>query len=470
MELPACPGCRERDARIALLERRVAELEAQVRDLLARLGNNSSNSSVPPSANPLHAPKPVVKKRTGRKPGGQPGHPPHLKQLLPPERVKDIIHFVPSHCGQCQAPLSAQASADDPPPTRHQVAELPPLVAEITEYQGHARTCPCCGEVTRATIPADIRAHCCGPRLTATLAYLSGGHQLSKRAVEEISEDVFAAPVALGTVPALEQEVSVALEPAHAEALQAVKEASVKHVDETSWKQGGRKRWLWVAATASVAAFVICVRRNLPALARLLGNTIYGFLCSDRWSVYDHWPTAQRQVCWSHLKRDFQKCVDRGGAGADIGRGGLRIVKRVFKAWHLYRGGGLSHQAMQKRLDPVARDLRKLLDAGCNWADSKTAAFCANLVRLEIALWRFALTEGVEPTNNHAERVLRRGVLWRKRSFGCHSAAGCLFVERVLTVVQTLRLQGRKILQFMVDSVHNHRAGLPIPSLLPAQS
>ncbi len=302
MELPACPGCRERDARIALLERRVAELEAQVRDLLARLGNNSSNSSVPPSANPLHAPKPVVKKRTGRKPGGQPGHPPHLKQLLPPERVKDIIHFVPSHCGQCQAPLSAQASADDPPPTRHQVAELPPLVAEITEYQGHARTCPCCGEVTRATIPADIRAHCCGPRLTATLAYLTGGHQLSKRAVEEISEDVFAAPVALGTVSALEQEVAAALEPAHAEALQAVKEAPVKNVDETSWKQGGRKRWLWVAATAHVAIFVICVRRNLPALARLLGNTIYGFLCSDRWSVYDHWPTAQRQVCWSHLK------------------------------------------------------------------------------------------------------------------------------------------------------------------------
>jgi transposase len=467
---PACAGCRERDARIALLERRVAELEAQVRELLARLGNNSSNSSVPPSANPPQAPKPVVKKPSGRKPGGQPGHPPHLKQWLPPERVKDFHHFVPSHCSKCQAPLPAEAAASDPPPTRHQVAELPPLVAEITEYQGHARTCPCCGAVTWAAIPADIRAHGCGPRLTATLAYLTGGHQLSKRAVAEISEDVFAAPVALGTVPALEQEVSQALAPAHAEALRAVKEAAVKHVDETGWKQGGRKRWLWVAATARVAAFVICVRRDLPALAKLLGNTIYGILCSDRWSVYDHWPTERRQVCWAHLKRDFQKCVDRGGAGADIGRPGLRIVKRVFKAWHLYRGGGLSHQAMRKRLDPVARDLRKLLEAGSACADSKTAAFCANLLALEIALWQFALTEGVEPTNNHAERVLRRGVLWRKRSFGCHSAAGCVFVERVLTVVQTLRLQGRQILQFMVDTVQNHRAGLPLPTLLPANT
>ncbi len=122
MKVPACPGCRERDGRIASLEGRVAELEALVRDLTARLGINSSNSSVPPSANPLDAPKPVVKKPTGRKPGGQPGHPPHLKQLLPPERVKDFIPFFPSHCDNCQAALPAQAGPDDPPPNRFQVA------------------------------------------------------------------------------------------------------------------------------------------------------------------------------------------------------------------------------------------------------------------------------------------------------------------------------------------------------------
>jgi transposase len=156
MEFPACPGCRARDARIAELERRVAELEALVRELLARLGTNSSNSSVPPSPNPLDAPKPVQKKATGRKPGGQPGHPPHLKHLLPAERVKEIIPFIPTHCAQCQARLPADAQADDPPPTRHQVAELPPLLAEITEYQGHARICPRCGEVTRASIPEQI--------------------------------------------------------------------------------------------------------------------------------------------------------------------------------------------------------------------------------------------------------------------------------------------------------------------------
>src|SRR6266487_4260004 len=190
MDPVECPGCCARDARIAELEGRMAALEA-------RLNNNSSNSSIPPSANPLGAPKPVVKKKSRRRPGGQPGHPPRLKQLLPPERVQETFQFVPRQCRRCQAPLPAQAGADDPPPTRHQVIDLPPVVAFVTEYQGHARTCPCCGRVTRAAIPREILAHGVGPRLTATLSYFSGCHGVSKRGVEEISAAVFDAPVAL---------------------------------------------------------------------------------------------------------------------------------------------------------------------------------------------------------------------------------------------------------------------------------
>ncbi|MFO0968510.1 MAG: IS66 family transposase [Gemmataceae bacterium] len=461
-----CQGCRERDARIAALEQQLAELQKRLAELEARTKRNSSNSSVPPSANPPGAPPPVTKKKSKRGRGGQPKHPPHLKKLVPPERVKDTLVFVPERCEHCEAPLPQDAGPNDPPPTRHQVAELPALTAEITEYQGHARTCPCCREVTRATIPAEIRAHSCGPRLTATLSYLSGVHKVSRRGVEEIADDVFDAPIALGTVSNLEEQVSAALAPAHAAAMAAVRAATVKNVDETSWKERGQKRWLWTAATATVAVFLIHAKRSAAALIALLGERIVGFLISDRWSAYGGLSALCRQVCWAHLKRDFQKCVDRGGPAKTIGEAGLALVKRLFKAWHTFRGGGCTRLGLQHRLEPVAKELRKVLERGRACADAKAAQFCVNLLGLEPALWRFAVTEGVEPTNNHAERVLRHGVLWRKNAFGCNSERGCRFVERMLTVLQTLRLQGRNVLHFLVATVRAHRAGQDSPKLV----
>src|SRR5476651_925905 len=197
---PTCPGCRERDQRIARLEEQVAELTAAVRDLQARLDQNASNSSIPPTANPPDAPKTVVKTPTGRKPGGQPGHPPHLRQRLPPERLKEVIPYIPKVCGACQATLPAKPGPHDPEPIWHQVAELPVTLADVTEHQAHGRTCRHCGYLTWEKIPEAIRAHAIGPRLTAVLSYLSGGPHVSKRGIEEIVETVFNVPIALGTV------------------------------------------------------------------------------------------------------------------------------------------------------------------------------------------------------------------------------------------------------------------------------
>jgi transposase len=154
MATVTCPGCQERDQRIAALERRVAELEATVRDLTARLGTNATNSGTPPSANPPGAPKPVTKEATGKRPGGQPGHPPRLKRRLPPERLHKVIPFVPTHCDRCHEPLPPHAGPEDPAPTWHQVAELPKVAAQVTEYQGHFRTCPCCGQLNH---PPSLR-------------------------------------------------------------------------------------------------------------------------------------------------------------------------------------------------------------------------------------------------------------------------------------------------------------------------
>ncbi len=304
--------------------------------------------------------------------------------------------------------------------------------------------------------------------MAATLAYLAGSHRASNRGLEEITEDVFDVPIALGTVANLRTEVSDALAPAHAEAVQVVRAAAVKNVDETSWKLAGTLCWLWVAATNTVAAFLIHAHRGWDALAALLGEKVRGLVCSDRWSVYDRLSPFCRQVCWAHLKRDFQKLVDRGGAAAPLGRRLQRVAERVFVEWHLFRGGGCDRQELQRRLDGPAHALERALKAGRRCADSKAATFCANVLALLPAVWRFVVSEGVEPTNNHAERVLRRGVLWRKNAFGCQSEAGCRFVERMLTVVQTRRLQGRSVLDYLYDALVAHRNGLPAPSLLAA--
>lgn len=460
-EIP-CPSCAD-------LRRRVAELEALVRDLQARLGRNASNSSLPPSANPPAAPKPVVKKPTGRAPGGQPGHPPQLKTLLPPERVHHAVVFAPLHCGHCHAPLPHEPAPDDPPPTRFQTVELPPVVAVVTEYQGHSRTCTGCGHVTHQPIPREVMGSSVGPRLTAALSYLTGCHGLSKRNVEEIAQALFDAPVSLGTVANLEQEVSAALVGAHEEALQAIRAAPVKYADETSWKRRGQLCWLWAAATATVAAFVIHPRRNKAGLTALLGPTIQGIVCSDRWGPYRQIPAHRRQVCWAHLKRDFQKIVDRGGPSEHVGRLGRRLVKRVFAAWHRFREGQTTRPQLRTELDPVRNRMQQiLLDGAIVGPDPSVAAFCENVLALEDALWTFVEGEGVEPTNNHMERWLRRAVLWRKRSFGCWSEAGCRFVERILTVVQTRRLQGRNVLNYLHEVLQAYRSGQPTPKLLPA--
>jgi transposase len=456
-------------SRCAELETRIGELEEIVRELQAKLGQNATNSSIPPSANPLNAPKPVVKKKSPRSPGGQPGHPPHLKHLLPPERVTLYVPLLPTHCQDCHAMLPDQPADDDPEPTRFQVIELPPVIAEVTEYQGYAISCPCCGRITWATLPPEVRAHSVGPRLTATLSYFTGCHGVSKRNVEEIADHVFGAPIALGTVANLEQEVSAALAPSHQEALEAVRSATIKQADETSWKRAGKLHWLWAAGSAhlGVVSFVIHPKRSVLGLTALLGESISGILASDRWGVYNCIPAERRQICWSHLKRDFQKIVDRGGS-QKVGRQGLKTVKKVFAAWHAFQDGDLTRQQLQATLEPVANHLGRVLEQGTFGNDAKVAEFCANVLKLEAALWNFVKTEGVEPTNNFMERLLRRAVLWRKRSFGCWSDAGCRFVERILTVVQTKRLQGQNVLEYLYEAVLAHRTGQPSPKLLPS--
>lgn len=479
MDVPSCPGCLLRDARIAELERLLAQMQEQfaqlqqqlleqkkrVAELEARLNINSSNSSTPPSRNPPGAPK-NTKKASNRNRGGQRGHPPHLKQLLPPERVTKIVPIVPEKCSDCDAPLPAEAGPDDTQIKRFQTIELPEIVVEVVEYQAHARTCPCCAKVNQAVIPAEIRKHSIGPRLTATLSYLTGNLGLSKRNVEEICDDLFGVPMALGTVCNLEREVSAALEAPHREALQAVQQSKVAFGDETSWKLWGKLCWLWAMATASVAAFLIHPKRSALGFAAILGETFDGLLHSDRYHVYHRIPPENRQICWAHLKRDFQKVLDRGGGSAFVGKKGLRLVKEVFAAWHEFQEGKVTRQQLKSTMASLEFRMNRVLLEGALGDDARVAKFCDNVLKLETALWTFVDKEGVEPTNNFMERLMRLAVLWRKRSFGCNSEAGCRYVERILTAVQTCRLRGRSVLEYLRSAVAALRQGKPAPSLV----
>jgi transposase len=466
-----CPRCTALEARVRDSERRlddalalVARLETRVADLEDRLRVNSSNSSTAPSSDPLWAPNLKPKKPTGRKPGGQPGHPGHHRTPLPPDQLDAVVDHRPGRCPNCGTPIAPDAPAELR--ATRQVAELPPRAVTVTEHRSYACRCPACG--TRATepIPPDVLASCTGPRLSAALCYLSARVHGSRRAVEELAHEVLGLPLSLGTVSARERETAAALESPCKRVERHVRAAPVKYVDETGWRRAGR--WLWTAATHSAALFRVDRGRNWHGLQNLLGRDVFGVVCSDRFGLYDHLKTGKRAVCWAHLKRDFQRWLDRGGPTARLGQEGLAVTADVFRLWHRFRLGKLSRRQLRRLLKPPRSRLRALLEWGATRGGGVTRAtrFCRNVLRVEPALWTFARLTGLEPTNNHAERMLRPGVMWRKTSFGSHSQGGCRYAERMLTTIQTLRLQHRRVVDYLADALDAYRRRTTAPRLV----
>ena len=447
---------------VSSLLRRVAELEAKLEASEAR---NSQNSSRPPSSDPPAIKLGPKKQPSGRKPGGQPGHRGARRELLDPEKVSHFEDHWPERCEKCCRSLR-DGWITEIEPERHQVVEIPPVQAQVEEHRMHTVVCPRCEHATTAALPAEVPRGAFGPRLVATIALMAGSYRLSQRTIVTAVRDLFGVSMSLGAVSACERIQSTALARPVAEAVEYVREQAVVHADETGWTQRRARAWLWVASTALVTVFLVHRRRSAEAAHALLKGFL-GIVVSDRWGAYLQWPLGQRQLCWAHLKRDFQFIAERGADVGWIGQELLEQTRCLFALWHEARDGTLSRATLQRRTQAIREQIELLLDVGARADHAKVAGMCRELLEVREAMWTFVRVPGVEPTNNLAERSLRHAVLWRKSSFGTHSKSGSRFVERMLTVVLSLRQQDRSVLDFLEAANHAHLSGSTAPSLLP---
>jgi transposase len=444
----------------------VMELLRRLAQVEARLNQTSRNSSQPPSSDPPQAKPRTTKAPTGRKSGGQPGHEGHGRKLKPESEVDRIIDVRPEHCGQCGTLLLGE----DVEPERHQVTELPRLSPLVTEYRRHCPRCVACGARTQAAWPATMPMGSFGPRVQATVGYLTGRIGASQREVQEILATLYKMEVSVGGIGALEQAVSAALAAPVVEAEWYVQRQPVRNADETSWREKGKRRWLWISVTPLVTIFRLLKTRGVAGAKELLGEVVWGTIGTDHYAGY-HWlDPCQRQLCWAHLKREFVAWSERTGETARIGLALLAVEKQLFTWWYRARDGTVAWADFQVAMPPLMVRVKTLLQEGVEGADAKAQGTCRNLPKREVALWTFVWEPGVEPTNNAAERPLRRAVLWRRRSFGTQSEGGSQFVERILTAVTTLRQQRRDVLDYLTAACTAAICHTPAPSLLPLTS
>ncbi|HSF30220.1 MAG TPA: IS66 family transposase [Candidatus Tectomicrobia bacterium] len=452
------------EGQVQTLTSMVHTLQEQVHTLEERLNQTSRNSSRPPSSDPPQHQRP--RRPPGkRRRGGQPGHPGHTRTLVPVEEVDEVVVLKPKQCSSCQAPLSG----DDASPFRHQVIEIPPIKPVITEYQWHQLTCPACGETTRAPWPDGVPSGTYGPRVHATVALCTGSYRLSKRTTRQVMDDLFGVPMSASTISQSEQVTTEVVAKPVEEARAYVQEQAVAHLDETSWRQGDKRAWLWVAVTSLVTVFLVRMSRGGQVARELLGEKFSGILVTDRYSAYNWYPVRWRQVCWAHLLRDFEAIRGRGGRSEEIGDALLAQAHQMFAWWHRVREGTLQRSTFRSYMSPLRREVERLLEVGRQCGVPKTEGTCREILKRREALWTFVQVEGVEPTNNTAERSIRPGVQWRKGSFGTQSEDGSRFVESMMTVVATLKQQQRNVLEYLTAAHEAALRGEAAPSLIPAR-
>ncbi len=460
-------------ARIDRYERRLADQDEQIAKLEQKVQElqklTPQNSSVPPSTQHPHAkdkpkPKPKSDSKTRNKQGGQPGHPRTTRPLVPTNDCDDVQTLYPNQCRRCHAKLSG----NDPDPLRHQVIELPQIKPIVTEYQQHRLTCQCCGTQTCAPLPEGVPTGQCGPRLAAFTGLLMGHFRQSKRRATSFLGDLLNIPCSPAWTVKIQNRVSDALAQPYEELRGELEKQKQLFVDESPTKQNKSKAWLWVAVAPAFAVFGIFLTRKRSALKALVGNYAGVIINCDRAKMY--FDGKQLQWCWAHLKRDIQKLIDsQDNQVKRLGHDLMRELRLLFEQWHIYKTGQITWKTFQKRIRPIRKEFERLLLRGRNSGNKRLIGMCKELYKHRSWLWTFTEIAGLEPTNNTAERALRPAVIYRKLSFGTQSASGSRFIERLLTVSETCRLQNRSPFEYLVAAMTSHFAHQPPPSLLPTE-
>ncbi len=450
----------------AALTSALAAARLEIVELQAKVGKNSSNSSKPPSTDMGRSRPSKPKRGKRRKRGGQPGHVGRFAAA--PEHVDHVQPHRPVQCEDCQASLSRGKATGGV--ANHFVYELPEIRPVVTNHQCLDVQCPDCGLVNSAQLPPGVSTGHYGPSVQAMTGLLRGELKQSVRQTNAVMTEVFHVPMSTGMVAKTQDQVSQALARPFEEALEHAQQSAVAHADETGWRENKKKAWLWVCVTALVTVFLVRAGRGKRAAKELLGEGFRGILITDRWAAYNWVDTVRRQLCWSHLKRDFTSFLDYGPEAKRLGEKLLAERRKLFRLWHRVRDGTMTRAELQLTTRPVRRRILSLLDEGKHLSSKKVSGMCREMLKLKGALFTFVDVEGVEPTNNTAERAVRFPVLMRKMSFGSDTSKGSRFIERFLTARATLRAQKRDLYSYLKEACVARLNGTAAPSLLPERA
>ena len=435
-------------------------LQARIVELEQRLAKTSKTSSKPPSSDapwtkPRRRGRPKKRKR-----GGQPDHPGQNRTLMSVEDVDHVINHRPLSCERCSALLLGE----DPQPRRWQVAEIPKPTVQVIEHRVHRLRCTCCGYVSRGDVPSEV-ASAFGSRVHATTAWMTGRLGLSKRNAQEVFSTCFGLKLSVGSVSAIERRVAESLEEPYTEAWSSARGSPVIHADETPWYEDRRIAWLWVMTTGDLTVYRIQERRNKEAAMAFIGEDFAGTACTDRHGAYVF--LAKRGFCWAHLRRNFE-AMSLAPGGEWYGQRLRAAASQIMTTWYEHARGEIKDAQKDTELATARRQVEYAL----RWAAAQphfesVQRQAALMLEQSDHLWTFLDEPGLPPDNNIAERAMRRGVLWRKRSYGTDSPVGSRFAERILTAVESLRAQDREVLGFLAEAYDAMLNKQSAPSLLP---